>query len=116
VGTSAEVWYFTDEIHGFFFIHGGPVLLGSSAAGLSSRGSTLFRVKDGRIETAIEDCAGSDLLIAVSDSIGFAAASSGRVEIAGRHRVGPHAAETYVPEERRILPPQILLGRFQAGN
>lgn len=102
VGTSSESWYFTNVIQGFFFLPGGPVFLGSHVVGRRTRGSTLFRIKDGRIETAVEYCAGSGLLIAVSDRSGFAAVSgrAEQIESSGAHR---------------ILPPQLILGRFDAG-
>jgi hypothetical protein len=103
VGTPLESWYFTNARSGFFFLPGGPVLLGSQTVGLRSRGSALLRVVDGRIETAIEDCAGGALLTVVSDSIGFAAVSAGSVEI-------------YTSGERRILPNRILLGSFSSGR
>ena len=102
VGSSWESWYFTNARNGFFFLPGGPVVLASESVGLRSRGSALLRVVDGKIETAIEDCAGGALLTVVSDSIGFAA-SAGSVEI-------------YQSGERRTLPNRILLGSFSPGR
>jgi hypothetical protein len=103
VGTSWESWYFTNARNGFFFLPGGPVVLGSQSEGLHSRGSALLRVVDGKFETAIEDCAGSALLMVVSDSTGFAAVSASGVEL-------------YKSGERRILPSTVLLGGFSPGR
>jgi hypothetical protein len=107
VGTSAEVWYFPDCINGFFFMPGGPVLLGCRTAGSGPQGSPLLRVRDARIETAIENCAGSSLSIVVSDSIGFAAASSSTVTT---------VFHSGAAGERNIVPSKILLGHYTAGN
>jgi hypothetical protein len=103
VSTSWESWYFSNARNGFFFLPGGPVVLGSLSAGLRSRGSALLRVVDGRIETAIEDCAGSALVIVVSDSIGFAAVSASSVDV-------------YTSGERRVRPSTVLLGGFSSGR
>ena len=103
VGASWETWYFSNARNGFFFLPGGPVVLGSLSAGLRSRGSALLRVVDGKIETAIEDCAGSALVIVVSDSIGFAAVSASQVDV-------------YTSGERRIRPSTVLLGGFSSGR
>lgn len=102
VGTSSESWYFTDVMQGLFFLPEGPVVLGSPAVGLQSKGATLFRIRDGKIERAIEYCAENGLLMAVSDSSGFAAVpvSSALIEKSGA---------------RRILPARVIVGRFHTG-
>jgi len=103
VGTSSESWYFTDVIHGLFFLPGGPAVLGSRAIGLRSKGGTVFRAKDGRIEAAIEHCAENGLLMVVSDRSGFVGVSGGAGLI---ERSGA----------RRPLPPQVIIGHFHAGT
>ncbi len=103
VGTPSESWYFTDQILGFFFLPEGPALLGSGVASLRARGSVLFRIRDGRIETATEDCARAPLALVASDARGFVAVSTGLVQ-------------TLTTGERRFLPGQVLLGRFPARH
>ena len=103
VGTPEESWYFTDEIRGFLFLPDGPVFVGSRVSGRRAKGGALFRIREGKIETAIESCAENGLLMAVSDSSGFAAV------VAGGERRDPSGV-------RRIISPQILYGAFHPGS
>ena len=103
VGTSAESWYFTDEIQGFFFTPSGPVLLGSGVVGVRSRGSALFRIRDGRLETATEACTRTPLVVVVSDSLGFAAVAS-------------EMLQTSAAGDRRVLSSQVLLGKYSSRD
>ena len=103
VGTPSETWYFTDAIGGFFFLPDGPVLLGSAAMGVRARGSILFGVRDGKLETAKEDCMRTALVLVVSDSAGFAAATS-------------ETTRTSTTGQRTILMSQLLVGGFSRGR
>lgn len=106
VGTSAESWFFSDEIHGFLYLPGGPVLIGGAAQGLriGNNGTVLFRMRDDRIQTAIENCIHNGPLIAVSDSMGFAAVSTGNYAVIDRSGA------------RSAFPHEVILGRFREGT
>ncbi len=103
VGTASESWYFTDDIRGFFFTPAGPALLGSGMAGVRTRGTVLFRLKDGRIETATEQCTRTPLTTVVSDSVGFAAISDEMVE-------------TSTTGQRSVYSSHVLVGRYAPAN
>jgi hypothetical protein len=103
VGTSSESWYFTDDIRSFFFTPAGPALLGSGVAGAHTRGSVLFRLKDGQIETATEQCTRTPLTTVVSDSLGFAAISG-------------EIVETSTTGARRVYASHVVVGRYPAAN
>jgi hypothetical protein len=72
-------------------------------AGAHTRGSVLFRLKDGQIETATEQCTRTPLTTVVSDSLGFAAISS-------------EIVETSTTGERRVYASHVLIGRYPAAN
>jgi hypothetical protein len=103
VGTSSESWYFTDDIRGLFFTPAGPALLGAGMAGVRTRGTVLFRLKDGRIETATEECTRTSLTTVVSDSVGFAAISGEMVE-------------TSTTGQRSVYSGHVLVGRYAPAN
>ena len=103
VGTASESWYFTDDIRGFFFTPAGPTLLGSGTAGVRTRGTVLFRLKDGQLETAMEECTRTPLTTVVSDSVGFAAISGEMVE-------------TSTTGARSVHSSHVFLGRYAPAN
>jgi len=104
VGTFSESWYFTDEIRGFFFTPGGPTLLGAGTVGVHTRGTVLFRMKDGQIENAMEPCTRNPLTAVVSDAVGFAAIS------------GDELVETSTSGVRSVSSSRVLVGRYTPAN
>jgi hypothetical protein len=103
IGTRSETWYVTDRIRGFFFLPEGPALLGSSVAGTHSSGSVLFRLHDGKLETATEDCTPGTVSLVATDASGFAAVTS---ELQTRTSTGLE----------RTQPSELLLAGFPAGR